>query len=108
MLAVAVATKATAVAAVVVVADMAAALAAKAPVAVAVAVAVAAVVAADVDAAAPVATADRLGVKRCRSQHKGLLGALFLRPQKQRQQRIGAHLAAPVAVNCRVKGGANG
>ena len=102
MLAVAVATKATAVAAVVVVADMAAALAAKAPVAVA-------VVAADVDAAALVATVDRLGVKRCRSrQEKGLLGALFLRPQKQRQQRIGAHLAAPVAVNLWVKGGTNG
>ena len=83
---------------------MAAALAAKAPVV----VAVVAVVAADVDAAALVATADRLGVKRCRSQHKGLLGALFLRPQKQRHQRIGAHLAAPVAVHCRIKGGANG
>lgn len=54
-----------------VVADMAAALAAKAPVAAAVV---------DVDAAALVATADRLGVKRFWSlQEKGLRGALFLR-----------------------------
>lgn len=67
------ATKATALAAAAVVADMAAALAAKAPVAVAVAVVVA-----DVDAAALVATADRLGVKRFWSlQEKGLCGALF-------------------------------
>ena len=67
-----VATKATALAAVVAEADMAAALAAKAPVA---------AVAVDVDAAALVATVDRLGVKRVWSlQEKGLRGALFLRP----------------------------
>jgi len=97
---VAAATKATALAAAAVVADMAAAPAAKAP------VAVAAVV---VDAAALAATADQLGVKRFWStQEKGLCGALFLCPQKQRHQGIGAHLAAPVAVHRHIEGGTNG